>query len=125
MGDHDPSGIDMTRDIQDRLDLFEADVYVKRIALTMDQIDHYAPPPNPTKLSDARASGYIKNYGHECWELDALEPSVITELIKNEVTALIDEDVKRRVESQEDLDKRTLGLIEENYEEVMDFVMDI
>lgn len=81
--------------------------------------------PTLQKLSDARASGYIKNYGHECWELDALEPSVITELIKNEVTALIDEDVKRRVESQEDLDKRTLGLIEENYEEVMDFVMDI
>ena len=125
LGDHDPSGIDMTRDIQDRLDLFEADVYVKRVALTMDQIEHYAPPPNPTKLSDARASGYIKNYGYECWELDALEPSVITELIKNEVTALIDEDVKRQVESQEDLDKRTLSLIEENYEEVMDFVMNM
>ena len=103
----------------------EADVYVKRVALTMDQIEHYAPPPNPTKLSDARASGYIKNYGYECWELDALEPSVITELIKNEVTALIDEDVKRQVESQEDLDKRTLSLIEENYEEVMDFVMNM
>lgn len=123
LGDHDPSGIDMTRDIQDRLDLFGADAYVKRVALTMDQIDHYAPPPNPTKLSDARASGYIKNYGYECWELDALEPSVITALIKNEVTALIDKDIKRQVEDQEDLDKRTLSLIEENYEEVMDFVM--
>ena len=29
LGDHDPSGIDMTRDIQERLQMFGADVYVK------------------------------------------------------------------------------------------------
>lgn len=55
LGDHDPSGIDMTRDIQERMDMFGADVYVKRVALTMEQIEKFSPPPNPTKLSDARA----------------------------------------------------------------------
>ena len=49
MGDHDPSGIDMTRDIQERLELFGADVYVKRVALTMNQIQTYNPPPEPGK----------------------------------------------------------------------------
>lgn len=88
LGDHDPSGIDMTRDIQERMDMFGADVFVKRVALTMEQIETFCPPPNPTKLSDARASSYIREYGHECWELDALEPKVITSLIRNEVTAL-------------------------------------
>ena len=73
LGDHDPSGIDMTRDIQERLGMFGADVFVKRVALTIEQIDTFDPPPNPTKLSDARAGGYIEEYGHECWELDALE----------------------------------------------------
>ena len=62
LGDHDPSGIDMTRDIQERLQLFGADVDVKRVALTMEQIERFNPPPNPTKLSDARASGYISKY---------------------------------------------------------------
>ena len=86
LGDHDPSGIDMTRDIQERLRMFGADVYVKRVALTMNQIETYNPPPNPAKLSDSRCGKYIDEYGDESWELDALEPSVITNLITNEVT---------------------------------------
>ena len=44
------SGIDMTRDIQERLSMFGADVYVKRVALTMNQISTYNPPPNPAKI---------------------------------------------------------------------------
>ena len=86
LGDHDPSGIDMTRDIQERLDMFGADVYVKRVALTMEQIDFYSPPPNPAKITDSRCDKYIAQYGHESWELDALEPKVITDLIKEQVT---------------------------------------
>lgn len=70
LGDHDPSGIDMTRDIQERLELFEADVEVKRIALTMEQIHEFTPPPNPAKLSDSRCGGYIKKYGYSSWELE-------------------------------------------------------
>lgn len=86
LGDHDPSGIDMTRDIQERLELFGADVYVKRVALTMNQIQTYNPPPNPAKITDSRASKYIDQFGDESWELDALEPKVITDLIKKQVT---------------------------------------
>lgn len=73
LGDHDPSGIDMTRDIQERLQMFGADVYVKRVALTMNQIGTYNPPPNPAKITDSRASKYIDEYSNESWELDALE----------------------------------------------------
>lgn len=105
LGDHDPSGIDMSRDIQERLELFGADVEVKRVALTMDQIATYNPPPNPTKLTDARSSGYIQEFGYECWELDALEPKIITSLIRNEVTALMDEDLFNERAAKEKLDK--------------------
>lgn len=122
LGDHDPSGIDMTRDIQERLDMFGADVYVKRVALTMEQIDIFNPPPNPTKLSDARASGYIAEFGHECWELDALEPKVINDLIQNEVTALMDEDLHDEIERTEERDKRNIGLICQRYHDVVDFL---
>lgn len=49
-GDHDPSGIDMTRDIKDRLDLFGASgachIDLRRLALNMDQVEQYSPPPN-------------------------------------------------------------------------------
>lgn len=112
----------MTRDIQERMDMFGADVYVKRVALTMEQIETFNPPPNPTKLSDARASGYIERYGHECWELDALEPKVITSLIRDEVTALCDSDLLYEIEHKEKTDKTNIKLISQNYEQVVDFL---
>lgn len=120
LGDHDPSGIDMTRDIQERLEMFGATVDVKRVALTMGQIETYNPPPNPTKITDARAKGYISRYGHECWELDALEPKLITSLIRNEVTALMDEDLFNEVAARERDEKEDIQLISDNYDDVID-----
>lgn len=93
LGDHDPSGIDMTRDIADRLSLFtEKRFEVQRIALNMDQIEELKPPPNPAKLTDSRVHGYIKQYGHESWELDALDPVYIDRLIKTETSVLLNRD---------------------------------
>lgn len=123
LGDHDPSGIDMSRDIQERMNLFGANVKVKRVALTMKQIKKFNPPPNPTKITDARADDYIKKYGHECWELDALEPSVISELIKNEVNQLVDQDLFTAVEIKENEDKNILQTICDHYAEVESFIL--
>lgn len=102
LGDHDPSGIDMTRDVDDRIKMFAGfDFYesnfdrrmvIQRIALNMDQIKRYKPPPNPTKLTDSRAGGYLKLYGHTCWELDALEPRALAKLVSDAVLEYRDED---------------------------------
>lgn len=110
LGDHDPSGKDMSRDIQERLITFETyGVTFKRLALNMDQVELYNPPPNPAKLTDSRASGYIERYGDECWELDALEPSVISDVIKQNVEQYRDDELylavlKREVEERQQLD---------------------
>ena len=58
LGDHDPSGIDMSRDIEERLSLFGVMVEFHRIALNMDQVKQYRPPPNPAKATDARFADY-------------------------------------------------------------------
>jgi len=93
LGDHDPSGIDMTRDIQERLSLYAGThIDVRRVALTMDQVDELNPPPNPAKLTDSRAEEYVLEYGTESWELDALEPSYIDNLIRESIAPLVDED---------------------------------
>lgn len=89
LGDHDPSGIDMTRDIESRLELFGARVEVHRLALNMDQVRLYNPPPNPAKITDSRAAEYIRTHGGESWELDALDPNVISDLIEGEVLGLM------------------------------------
>ena len=93
LGDHDPSGMDMSRDIEERLYNFGVtDLTFSRIALNRDQIDQYNPPPNPAKLTDSRCRVYINRHGSESWELDALEPQVIHSLIENIVLSLRDEE---------------------------------
>lgn len=91
LGDHDPSGLDMTRDNDERLNaVFGGDVEVRRLALNMDQVDEYNPPPNPAKMTDSRFSDYARDFGTSSWELDALEPSVINALITDEVNSIVD-----------------------------------
>jgi hypothetical protein len=91
LGDHDPSGIDMSRDIQDRLALFtDGEVHFERLALNEDQVARYSPPPNPAKTTDSRYGAYTREHGDESWELDALEPSVITDLIRNAIRVNLD-----------------------------------
>ena len=122
LGDHDPSGIDMTRDIQERLELFGADVYVKRVALTMNQIQTYNPPPNPAKITDSRASKHIDQFGDESWELDALEPKVITDLIKKQVTMYRNDDIYRAVCDKESREKEELKMLERNYDRAVAYL---
>lgn len=124
LGDHDPSGIDMTRDIQDRLEMFGADVIVRRVALTMNQIDHYNPPPNPAKITDSRCGRYIAQYGHESWELDALEPKVITTLINQEVTMYRDDTLYRMICGKESREKEELQLLCDRYGEAVSYLME-
>lgn len=98
-GDHDPSGIDMTRDISERVRMFAGEgsdfdegIEVRRLALNFDQIKKYKPPPNPAKITDSRAASYMERFGDQSWELDALEPKALIALIKNEVEIEIDDE---------------------------------
>ncbi|WNY25157.1 hypothetical protein [Methanolapillus millepedarum] len=120
LGDHDPSGIDMSRDIEDRLRLFGADITFERIALNYGQIETYNPPPNPTKLSDSRSTDYVKKYGYECWELDALEPSVLSELISNHVKNVIDLDAFNNISEREGEIRKQMDRFVDTYS---DFVL--
>lgn len=98
LGDHDPSGIDMTRDIRERLNLFRAyhvdirRIGLKRLALNYDQVQQYQPPPNPAKTTDSRFDDYQREYGDDSWELDALEPQVLVDLIQDAIDELVDAD---------------------------------
>lgn len=122
LGDHDPNGIDMTRDIQERLEMFGADVCVERVALTMNQIQTYNPPPNPAKITDSRASKYIDQFGNESWELDALEPKVITNLINQEVTKYRDDAIYQAVCDKEEKEKDELRMLEREYDRAIAYL---
>ena len=92
LSDHDPSGLDIDRDLANRLETFlEWPIRVKRIALLRSQVDTYHLPPNPAKLTDSRIEGYIAEHGRSSWELDALDPAVINDLISMEILDLRDD----------------------------------
>lgn len=122
LGDHDPSGIDMTRDIQERLTMFGANVHVKRVALTMEQIETYNPPPNPAKMTDSRCWKYIENFGYESWELDALEPKMLTNLITEQVTMYRDDEIYQAVCDREDREKEELQMLVDSYNEAINYL---
>jgi len=89
LGDHDPSGVDMTRDLEGRLSEFAGagGVELRRLALNHDQVLDHALPPNPTKSSDSRAAAYTEAYGTECWELDALDPPTVVSVVRDAIEA--------------------------------------
>lgn len=142
LGDHDPSGIDMTRDIRERLTHFIAgnrqvhlgeavreaydrvydDFEVRRIALTMAQVNQFNPPPNPAKLTDSRGREYTAIYGYDSWELDALDPTTMGQLISDEVNGVIDHDVWTDSMEEEEEHRQALQLVSENWDDVVDFV---
>lgn len=131
LGDHDPSGIDMTRDIRDRLDTFVRHdlgwvaanrLDVHRIALTMEQVEQYDPPPNPAKLTDSRSNDYVSNYGDSSWELDALPPNVLTDLINDHISALVDPDAFARRQELESTDRARLALLADNWDDIAEHV---
>lgn len=109
LGDHDPSGIDMTRDNDQRLEMFAPDcVVVKRLALNMDQIRHHKPPPNPAKMTDSRSGDYVSRFGTQSWELDALDPKVIVELLRQNIVRMIDPKLWKKAEAKTKAGKKYL-----------------
>ena len=157
IGDHDPSGLDMSRDIEDRLRTFihmdwaglhmgpgqhtrgrikasmrehlrsqgaaisDADDpwRVKRIALNADQIETYSPPPNPAKQTDSRFARYAEETGlDESWELDALDPFVLQDLIQDEIEAVRDEDKWQDALEAMRTERRTLAEVHKNWKRI-------
>lgn len=108
LGDFDPSGEDMVRDIRERMAMFEVDLEVEKIALTWDQIQQYKPPPNPAKLSDPRASNYIAQYGNSSWEVDALDPAVLSAIVDAAIKPYVIESTLRSILAQEKRDREAL-----------------
>lgn len=130
LGDHDPSGVHMTQDIEDRLYVFSTpyqeesgwprpEITVQRIALTMEQVEEHEPPPNPTKEADPRSDDYIAEFGETCWELDALDPALLVQLIRDTIETHLDRDLFDARKEYKYTERRRLIAIANNWEEMV------
>jgi len=127
LGDHDPSGIDMSRDIEDRLKMFiggdlEDELTVDRIALNLDQIKKYNPPPNPAKSSDCRFEDYRRRFGNKSWELDALEPAALVKLVREKVKKLTAPKAWRKAVALQESERSFLSAVADKWDSVCEFL---
>jgi hypothetical protein len=132
LGDHDPSGIDMTRDITERLFMFsglvekinesgmdvevEDIIHIHRLALNYDQVEQWQPPENPAKQTDSRFEAYEEKFGESSWELDAVEPRTLADLVREGIEDLIDDEQWNAVASKEAQMRNELNGFADEYE---------
>lgn len=114
-GDFDPSGVDIERDLSERLDRYGATQFiVNRIALTSDQIREYSLPPMPVKRSDARSEGFLEEYGDKAVELDALDPNTLQKIVQEAIVGQIDVRLwNERIRKIDDMRKWIKGKLED------------
>lgn len=119
IGDHDPSGEDMVRDIGARLLEFGCPPHldVRKLALTWEQVQEHNPPPNPVKVKDSRAQAYIDKYGEHSWEVDALPPATLDLITRQCVSSYIDKDVMKAAITRENLIKHKIKKFSSSFTE--------
>jgi hypothetical protein len=126
LGDHDPSGIDMTRDITERITMFSGledrvddigdIIHIHRLALNWDQVKKWNPPENPAKETDSRFDSYRDKFGESSWELDAVEPRTLADLVRSGIISLIDAEQWNAVATREEKMRSELINFADEYE---------
>ena len=111
IGDYDPSGLCMSeKDLPERIAEYGGDhIDFRRIALTAEQTGSLPHFSVEDKKNDKRYKWFKQTYGDKCWELDAMDPRDLRELVESEIKALIDQELW---EEQEALEKREKELLE-------------
>jgi hypothetical protein len=94
--------------------MFGVTLTVDKIALTFEQVKQYNLVPNPAKLTDTRSKAYIKKFGNESWELDALPPDVLHQLIEKAILQFLDIMKMKEIITKEESDKEVLTKVVDN-----------
>ena len=125
LGDHDPSGLDMTRNVTAAMALYGASVQVDRVALNFDQVQEFNPPPNSAKETDSRYKKYCAKYGESCWELDALKPEILESVIQDAIRGLMDAGLFDKACQREKDGQAEIVKLAANYDNVTRFLREI
>jgi hypothetical protein len=105
-GDHDPSGVDISRWIEKSLREYapNAEIHFIRLAVTPEQIAEWDLPSRPTKKTDTRSKGFAG----ESVELDAIPAWRQRELVVWAIERHIDQDALERTRTIEVAERKSL-----------------
>lgn len=98
-GDLDPSGVDIARNVEERLIEFapSADLTFERVGVTAEQVALWDLPTRPTKRTDTRARGWQGG----SVELDAIPPATLRQLVEDRILEHVDLDAYNVVRTAE------------------------
>jgi len=124
LSDHDPEGLHMPQQVGETLEQFGVtNVEIRRVGLTMDQIIEHQPPPSAAKRTSSRVESYYDATGtDQAWELDALKPSIIQDLIVAEVKTIIDWDLWDEAIARETRNANLMMHVVERWSDIMAFL---
>jgi hypothetical protein len=108
-GDFDPSGVDITRAVEEGIREFapDADIEFVRVAVTEQQILEMNLPTRPTKASDSRS----RNFEGESVEVDAIDPDALRGLVRQAIEQHIDQAEFERLQAIEEQERRTRRIL--------------
>ncbi len=97
LGDHDPSGQDIERDLYARITGYGSGYFdMQRLAIHKSDIADFDLPPLRIKDTDGRAAKFRAKHGEDCVELDALPPAELRRRITEAVEELQDGELWQR-----------------------------
>lgn len=122
LGDHDPSGFDMSRDLESRMtELYRVeDFTMHRVALNLDQVRERNLPPDPAKTTDARCKAYIERFGNESWELDAVNVKDLQRILATRAEQLTDMTELKYMRDKQQRMRDAIGVVADNWEEIIE-----
>jgi hypothetical protein len=87
IGDYDPSGLCMSEvDLPERFKRYGGThIELKRIALLGEHVLDLPSFPASDKKNDTRYGWFVRHYGGQCWELDALDPNVLRDMVEEAI----------------------------------------
>jgi hypothetical protein len=113
-GDHDPSGLAVSKAAEETIRKFapDAELHFQRLAVNVAQIAEYSLRTRPTKKSDTRH----KNFVGESVEVDALPIDVLRVLTRNAIESQLDSDMYALTMERERRERQELADLVERYE---------
>jgi hypothetical protein len=121
LGDFDPSGFDIERDLHEKLSRYsgrecEYDPATAsnfrfiwcRLGVTADDFGKHNLVRLPVKKKDKRAPGFISQYGTSCAEIDAIPPTELRRRVKEAIVQHIDDDEWQRLLVVEEAEQESL-----------------
>jgi hypothetical protein len=124
VSDFDPDGEEIAasfaRSMRDDFGIAESRLHPIKLALTADQVQQFDLPPSmDAKLTSSRTKRFVEQHGKSVWELEALSPTSLQQIVRDGITGVLDLDLFNRELQAEAQDAAKLKVVRERVQQLL------